>query len=605
MPIIPVSEWAPDASDFKNPGSVLIKNALPGVNSYKPMPQCAVITDALDARCRGAIEALDKDSVVYQYAGDAAKLYELSGSSWQDVSNGGGYSTGSEEVWEFARWKEKILATNFTDNPQQITFGGTAFSNLTTDFRCRHVAVIGDFVVVGNTFDATDGTVRDRFRWSALDDETDWTVSATTMSGYVDLKSGGGIQKIVGGEFGLIVSERSTFRVTFVGSPTVFQIDEALPGVGALAPGFVTRIGESVYFLSEHGFVAISGGQSVNFIGAGKVDEFMLSDLDMDNLHRVSSVADPKGGRIYWAYPGSGNTSGRPNKIIVYDRKLNKWSLIEHELEFIWRSSAIGTTLDALDDYMLGTELVSTGDFASDTNWTKGTGWTISGGTATHAAGTASEISQSIALVEDNYYRVEFDVTGRTAGSVTPELGATAGTAISADDTDIKETIRAGADSDIAFSCSSDFDGSIDNVSVKEINDMDELIVPLDSSQWKGGSPQLGLFTTDFKAATFTGTPMTATVETKEVELYPGRRTQLNAFRPLVDGGTVSARVKHRNSQSDAESVTASLSPTSSGRVTKRVNARYHRFELTCSGSFTDIIGVQVEPEEGRKEGRR
>ena len=31
----------------------------------------------------------------------------------------------------------------------------------------------------------------------------------------------------------------------------------------------------------------------------------------------------------------------------------------------------------------LGSELVTNGDFATDTDWTKGTGWTISGGVAT------------------------------------------------------------------------------------------------------------------------------------------------------------------------------------------------------------------------------
>ena len=160
MPTIPVAEWVPDASDFGNPGSVTVKNAVPGINSYKPVGSLAVETDALDARPRGAIEAIDSAGTVYQYAGDTSKLYSLTSGTWGDVSILGGYSTGSDERWEFLRWKEKVIATNFSDNPQQITMGGTAFSNLTTTLKFRHVAAVRDFVVTGYTFDGTDGTVR-------------------------------------------------------------------------------------------------------------------------------------------------------------------------------------------------------------------------------------------------------------------------------------------------------------------------------------------------------------------------------------------------------------------------------------------------------------
>lgn len=605
MPTVPVAEWVPDAAALGNPGSLTITNAVPALSSYQPMPELVANTGALAARPRGAIEGVDSSNNVYQYAGDETALYQLSGTSWTDVSLGGGYSTGSEENWEFVRWKEKILATNFSDNPQQITFGGTNFSNLTTALRCRRIAVIRDYVVTGNTFDATDGTVRDRVRWSAFDDETDFTVSPTTGSDFRDLKAGGGVQKIIGGEYGVVVSERSTFRMTYAGQPTWFQIDEVLPGVGAISPGAVTHLGDTVYFLSENGFIALTGGATPTFIGAGKVDKYVKNDIDQTYLYRMSAVADPRSGRVMWAYPGAGNTGGRPNKIVIYDRTLNRWGIVEQEVELIWRSGGIGTTLEELDDYLLGSELVSNGDFASGTGWTTGTGWAIGSGTATHSAGTASEISQSIAVTNDTYYRVEFDVSGRTAGSVAPELGGTAGTAISADTTDEKETIRAGADADIAFSCTSDFDGSIDNVSVKEINDMDSLAVSLDASQWKGGTPQFSGFNSSFENGNFSGSAMTATIETREVELNSGFRSLLNGFVPLVDGGTVTAEVGVRNRQADAVTYSAPISLSSAGRFPCRASGRYHRFRLTLTGEWEDAIGVQVNRRDARKAGAR
>lgn len=349
MAIIPFGEWTPDAAALGNPGCIRVVNCYPGLTSYKPVAGLNAITSALTARPRGAIEALDRSNNVLQYAGDAGKLYQLSSSTWGDVSKSGGYTTGDEERWDLVRWKNKILATNFSDSPQQITMGDANFSDLTTDFRARQIAVVRDFVVAANTTDGTDGDVHDRVRWSAFNDETDWTVSPSTLSDFRDLQVGGGIQRLIGGEYGVIVSNRSTFRMSFAGAPTVFQIDEVAPGVGALSSGAVAQIGNQVFIWSEQGFVVLTAGSSLQFIGAGKVDSFARNDLDENYLYRISSIADPRSGRVYFAYPGVGNTGGRPNKIIVYDRIVNKWGFIEVEVELIWRAGATALTLEDLD----------------------------------------------------------------------------------------------------------------------------------------------------------------------------------------------------------------------------------------------------------------
>ena len=484
MPVIPFGPWLPDAAALNNPGSLSVVNAYPGLNGYKPVPAFTQQTNALGNRPRGAVSARDKDGNVKQYAGDVDKLYELSSGTWSDVSKVGGYSSGAEQRWEFLRWKNKMLATNLSDSPQQITFGASAFADLTTAFEGRHIGAVGNFVVFGNTVDATDGSVPNRVRWSAFNDETDYTVSATTLSDFRDLQTGGAVQGIVSGEFGVVVLERSTWRMSFVGAPVVFQFDEVLPGLGALSRGGIVSLAGTVYFLSDQGFVALSGGTQATFIGAGKVDQFVRDDLDIAFLDRVYAVADARAGRVLWAYPGAGNTGGRPNKILVYDRTLDEWSLIEEQVEILWRSSAEAVTLDAADEF--------------------------------------------------------------------------------ADDID-----AAGAPS-------------------------------LDSSIYKGGAPQFAAFDEEFKSGFFAGSPMTAVIDTREAELNVGRMTHLDAFRPVVDGGTVTAQIATRNRQSDSFTFGASLNQSSSGRFTTRANARYHRARLTLSDEWTDAIGIQIERDEAR-----
>ena len=111
-------------------------------------------------------------------------------------------------------------------------------------------------------------------------------------------------------------------------------------------------------------------------------------------------------------------------------------------------------------------------DFETDSIWTKGAGWTISGGVATHSSGTAN-LSQAGIIDQDGAnYRVIFTIAGRTAGSVTPYIGATAGTARSADGVHT-ETIASpgsGQPHDIIFTPTTDFDGTITRVVVQRLN---------------------------------------------------------------------------------------------------------------------------------------
>lgn len=488
MPVVGTADWAPDAAALGNPGAVKAENVFPGPTGYKPFPSLVAATNALDAYPRGAISAVDDSLVTRLYAGDAAKLYLLSSNTWSDASKAGGYSTASEERWEFVRWKDKVLATNFSDDPQSITMGGSNFADLTTDFKARHIAVVRDFVVMANTTDVTDGDQVDRVRWCAFNDETTWTPSKVTGADARNLNAGGAIERVFGGEYGVILSTSSTWRMTYTGAPTWFRIDEVLPGIGAIAPGAAAQFGGEVFFLSRNGFVKLVGGQQAEYIGAGRVDQYVLQDLDTDFLHRMSAVVDPQGNRVVWAYPGAGNTGGRPNKLVIYDRGLNKWSYACIETNLVWQAAGVATTLEDLD-------------------------------------------------------------------------------AISAS--------------------------------------LDDLSVSLDSARWKGGTPTFSAFDADLKHGFFEGTPMTAVIETREVEPHPGRRTTLTACRALVDGGSVSVRAGVRSGMESAVSYKAGRTARDGGRIPLRASGRYCRFEMTLTGDWTDAVGAQIDREDAKPSGRR
>lgn len=80
-----------------------------------------------------------------------------------------------------------------------------------------------------------------------------------------------------------------------------------------------------------------------------------------------------------------------------------------------------------IDDNWSGAELVVNGGFDADTDWGKGAGWSISGGTASYdGTGGTSSIGQSIGVQDGLVYRVTLNVIANTGTGTNPiDIGAT------------------------------------------------------------------------------------------------------------------------------------------------------------------------------------
>ena len=347
-------EYLPDLPALNNPGMVTAKNVLPKTDSYGQFPSLVSSYDALTARCQGAFSARDADGTAFNFAGDASKLYNLISSAWDNASKVGGYTTGNTERWFYTQYGRRVLATNFADAIQSFTMGTSSdFSDLTgSPPKARYITTVKDFVLLGNINDSVAGVVPNRVQWSGLGDPTTWTPSAATQSDYQDLDSAAGwVMQVVGGEYGTVFQERAINRMTYVGSPLVFQFDAVEQGRGTQAPASVVKVGGFIFYLGLEGFYVFNG-QTSEPIGAGKVDKTFYSDLDQNYLDRISGIADPINKLIFWSYPGSGNTGGRANKMLTFNYAPNaqkRWSYAEVDCETLVNSLAPSYTLDGLD----------------------------------------------------------------------------------------------------------------------------------------------------------------------------------------------------------------------------------------------------------------
>ena len=120
-----------------------------------------------------------------------------------------------------------------------------------------------------------------------------------------------------------------------------------------------------------------------------------------------------------------------------------------------------------------GDEIAVNGSFAADSDWTKGTGWTIGSGTAdcdgSQSGNTVLSQTYAGGFVEGRTYQVQFTISDYTAGEVNPHItGANSG-GVSGNGTKTSTIVATSANNDILMYADSLFDAKIDDVSIKEV----------------------------------------------------------------------------------------------------------------------------------------
>ena len=136
-----------------------------------------------------------------------------------------------------------------------------------------------------------------------------------------------------------------------------------------------------------------------------------------------------------------------------------------------------------------GSELVTNGDFATDSDWTKQTGWSISGGRAI-ATSTNGSLYQANDFVSGKSYKITFQITSYVSGSLICRFNN--------DETNIfnsvgTHTLHFKSDNsfDYVYFLGISFTGSIDNVSVKEATNIGDFTFARSSSATRVNSEGL------------------------------------------------------------------------------------------------------------------
>ncbi|MEI7621254.1 MAG: DUF2341 domain-containing protein [Candidatus Moraniibacteriota bacterium] len=132
----------------------------------------------------------------------------------------------------------------------------------------------------------------------------------------------------------------------------------------------------------------------------------------------------------------------------------------------------VGLVLDKSKGLVLGSELIVSNSFNTDTDWIKGPGWSIAGGLATKTVGVASSLnSTSTTYTVGKWYKLVYTTTISAGGLQAVIYGGTtlALSGKSASGTYTEYFTPLSGNTTLAFYGNSSFEGTIDNVSVKEV----------------------------------------------------------------------------------------------------------------------------------------
>lgn len=307
---VQLPEYKPDQS--QNSGVLLTaQNVFPAMDGYRAVNDIASVADPLADTFQGGYSAISSDATAYLLAGTSAKLQRLSSDgTWDDLLTGLGIAA----RWKFAQFKDVVVAVN-EGTTQEVDLGAGTASALAGAPSGNDVAVVGDFVVVTQA----DGDIS-MVKWSAFNDHTGWT-AGVDQSGFQPMNTGGAVQGICGGEYGIILQRSRLVRMTRTGSSdTPFQFDEITPNWGCANSATIAQAGRSVFFYSDRGFMALDDGQELRPIGSEKVDRTFAAAVNRDSLGAMFTAVDPANKLVMWGVPG------RPGTLWIYNFELGRWS---------------------------------------------------------------------------------------------------------------------------------------------------------------------------------------------------------------------------------------------------------------------------------------
>lgn len=558
--MVPFPPYRPDLSPLGSASAAVISGCVPRSDGYGPYKSFQDLINALPAACRGYAFARRSDGSVAVFAGTATRLYRLNNTTfaWEDVSKGGNAYSAlvTTANWRFAQFNDLVIVVQVNMVLQKFTLSSsTKFEDLGgTPPQAGHISIVNRFIMLSGLLSNPR-----RVQWCDLDAPETWT-AGTGLADFQDLADGGNTKGLSGGDsYGVIFQEQAVRRLTYApGSPVVFEIVKLSSEDTLFAEYAFINAEEKTFYLSAQGFKLIEAGGTPQAIGKDHVDETFFKDVDNSALQLIIAAVDPAATRVYWSYKSTSGQDGLFDKILTYDWRLKRWSLLPQVGEYIASLAKPGITLEQLDP-IAPTPLTITG--AAD-----------NGSGAIRL--TLSALSNADFNIAGQNFIVVYDVEGTTEANGTWQF-----TVVDATHIDLVGSTFANA-----YTQGGQIGGSLDAIPFS-----------LDSIS-KSALAQLSIFNSAHKAGFFTGPNMEAIMETADQD-GQGRMLFLSDVLCLTDATAAKISIGKRNRPQGAVTYTAETSINSDGYAPQLVEARYMRCRMRIPAAATWTYAQGVQPE--------
>ena len=598
---IPFGEWLPDQPKFKNPGANTAKNVYFAARSYKPFPSLVdYSTNAIADLSKGAGSFRSTDNTSYNFAATKETIYQLASGTFTDRGAGGkllnnSYATCTITVSDYANIGTGKTITLKKNDGSTVVFTSVTGTPSTNQFQ----------VQTNNDTTATNlkNTINGHADFSATVSSAEVTVTRATVGNENLTNVSSDTARLTTTNFsgGTPLTGSDTDYITF----TQFG-DYIIVSNGVDAPQYYL-MGTSTNFANLSSIA--TAGSPPTFRTSGVVRDFLVTGNQTNNRNRVqwSGINDithwTAGSKQadYQDLPGSGGqivaiTSGeygyifRQNEIVRMDfvggATIFRFSVVSPN-----RGAVYGKTV--CQDNRRVFFYADDGFFELNGDQIKPIG--------------AEKVNRFFDIDLDKAY------TDRIVAAVDPFNSLAIWLYPSGDNeantTGICDKLLvynyvtekwsfAKANASAIFT---QFVGgyTVEMMDLISAN-LDNINIALDTPFWDGGQLYLGAINGDKKAAIFSGNTNDVELETTEMELFPGLRSDITEVRPIVDT-TATVAITTRERLADDATTSSYSSMVTNGSVPVRASGRYVRanVKIAAGSTWTHAQGVDLVASRG------
>ena len=598
---IPFGEWLPDQPKFQNPGANTAKNVYFAARSYKPFPSLVdYSTNTIADLSKGAGSFRSTDNTSYNFAATKETIYQLASGTFTDRGAGGkllnnSYATCTITVSDYANIGTGKTITLKKNDGSTVVFTSVTGTPSTNQFQ----------VQTNNDTTATNlkNTINGHADFSATVSSAEVTVTRATVGNENLTNVSSDTARLTTTNFsgGTPLTGSDTDYITF----TQFG-DYIIVSNGVDAPQYYL-MGTSTNFANLSSIA--TAGSPPTFRTSGVVRDFLVTGNQTNNRNRVqwSGINDithwTAGTKQadYQDLPGSGGqivaiTSGeygyvfRQNEIVRMDfvggATIFRFSVVSPN-----RGAVYGKTV--CQDNRRVFFYADDGFFELNGDQIKPIG--------------AEKVNRFFDIDLDKAY------TDRIVAAVDPFNSLAIWLYPSGDNeantTGICDKLLvynyvtekwsfAKANASAIFT---QFVGgyTVEMMDLISAN-LDNINIALDTPFWDGGQLYLGAINGDKKAAIFSGNTNDVELETTEMELFPGLRSDITEVRPIVDT-TATVAITTRERLADDATTSSYSSMVTNGSVPVRASGRYVRanVKIAAGSTWTHAQGVDLVASRG------